>query len=256
MNAKTSILVFAVCVTAGSAACGESVKDTLSDRYKGHVLALRTPFTQGKMKFNSTGQPLHAQPSGPWLAYGGLHVEKLGLSKETLQLEGHRVGFTGRQKGNQPVLINLGKAMSVEIQLDRPVQSADDANAVLNRVFFLDAGAADRTRPEWRRADDTISGDRIYSVGQDNTKAPVSIYTPEPDYSDAARKAKFQGTVALTIVVDKGGRVARVRLDKALGFGLDENALQALSIWRFAPAIRNGQPVAVEMSTEFSFNLY
>jgi protein TonB len=38
--------------------------------------------------------------------------------------------------------------------------------------------------------------------------------------------------------------------------GLDENAMEALKNWRFEPATRNGQPVAVEMNIEVSFNLY
>jgi TonB family protein len=255
MNVKPGILMLAICLSACCAVRSESVKDTLNSKYKGQVLALRTPFSQGKMTFDSAGQPLHARPSGPWLIYGGLHIEKLELSKETLRLEGHRVGF-GEQKKGQPVLINLGKDVSIEMRLDHPVQSADDAYTMLNRVFFLEANGEDRTKPEWRLADDTISSDPIYVAGRDDIKFPKAIYTPEPDYTEAARKAKFQGIVVLTIVVDKTGRVARMRLDKTLGFGLDEKALQVLSVWRFSPTTRNGQPVAVQTPAEFSFNLY
>src|SRR5215471_11647741 len=117
MNLKPGILMLAICLSACCAARSESVKDTLNNKYKGQVLALRTPFLEGKMTFDSAGQPLNARPSGPWLIYGGLHVEKLELSKETLRLEGHRVGFTGQQKDNQPVLINLGNRVGVEIRL-------------------------------------------------------------------------------------------------------------------------------------------
>jgi protein TonB len=50
--------------------------------------------------------------------------------------------------------------------------------------------------------------------------------------------------------------VTRVRLDRALGDGLDENAMEGVKNWRFIPATRNGQPVAVAMNVEVAFNLY
>jgi TonB family protein len=253
---KTGLLLIAVFFAACSASWSESVKDSLNNKYKGQVLALRTPFSQDKMTFDSAGQPLHAPPSGPWLAYGGLHVEKLELSKETLRLEGHRVGFTGQQKNNQEVLINLGNGVNVEIRLDHPIQSADDAYPVLNRVFFLDADSANLAKPELRRADYVISSERVYHIGDAETKPPRATYFPQPDFTDSARKAKFQGTVGLTIVVDKTGNVARIRLDKALGYGLDENAIEKAKMWRFTPATHNGEPVALETSTEINFSLY
>jgi TonB family protein len=256
VNLRTSILLTAGCLSACSLAHGESLKDTLSQNYKKHVLVLRTPFTQNELKFDSAGRQLNPSPGGKWLTYGGIHVEKLALSKDRLRLEGHRVGFSAEQKNGQPVLITLGKGVGIEIQLTEPLQSADEARAVLDRVFYLDVNGTERARPELRRADDLTSGESIYRVGKDDTKAPTALYTPEPEFSEPARKAKFQGTVRLTIVVDKAGNIARVRLDKALGFGLDENAMETIKSWRFSPATRNGQPVAVEVSTEFSFHLY
>ncbi|MBI1941547.1 MAG: hypothetical protein HYS33_08590, partial [Acidobacteria bacterium] len=43
-------------------------------------------------------------------------------------------------------------------------------------------------------------GGGVYSVGG-NVSAPIPIYKPEPPYSEEARKAKYQGTVVLWIVV-------------------------------------------------------
>ena len=71
-----------------------------------------------------------------------------------------------------------------------------------------------------------------------------------------ARNAKYQGTVVLKIVIDKAGKISRIRLERALRMGLDETAMEEVKRWRFNPATRNGQPVAVEMNIEVSFNLY
>jgi protein TonB len=85
---------------------------------------------------------------------------------------------------------------------------------------------------------------------------PRPTYTPEPEFSEQARHAKYQGTVVLYIVVDKAGKISRIRLERALGMGLDENAMEGVKRWRFNPATRNGEPVAVAMNIEVSFNLY
>jgi TonB family protein len=57
------------------------------------------------------------------------------------------------------------------------------------------------------------------------------------------------------IVIDTSGNVTDIRIDRALGKGLDENAVDAVKKWKFSPATRDGQPVSVSMMTEISFNL-
>lgn len=83
---------------------------------------------------------------------------------------------------------------------------------------------------------------------------PIAIYKPEPMYSEEARKAKYQGTVVLWIVVDAQGNVGNVRVVKPLGLGLDEKAVETLRTWKFRPATRNGVPVPV--SVEVTFRLF
>jgi len=123
------------------------------------------------------------------------------------------------------------------------------------RIFFPRADAASRAWPEWRRADDNTPGDEIYHVGN-GTSPPRPIYTPEPEFSEEARHARFQGVVVMTVVVNKTGNIVRIKLARAVGKGLDENAMEELKTWRFEPATRKGQPVAVEMNIEVAFNLY
>lgn len=236
------------------AAHADNIKDALSHKYKKQVLALRSPFTHGIQKFNSQGQPMESPPKGPWLLYGGIHIDKVNLSADTLSLQGPRVGFSGEKNG-KPAAISLSKTVHVEIHLDQPLKSADEAEAILNRVFFLGGDSKDHSKPEFRRIDDTTSVEPIYKVS-DGAIAPRATYTPEPVFSEAARHDRFQGTVILQIVVDKTGHVARVRLERALGYDLDDNAMEGVKVWRFEPATKDGQPVAIVMNIEVSFNLY
>ena len=99
------------------------------------------------------------------------------------------------------------------------------------------------------------TGGGVYRVGG-GVSAPRVLYSPDPEYSDEARKAKYQGTVVLWIIVGPDGRTRDVRVQRTLGLGLDEKAIEAVRKWRFEPAMKNGQPVAVQVNVEVNFRLY
>ncbi len=180
-------------------------------------------------------------------------MKTLKLSSNTLRLEGMRVGFGANKKGEQ-TQIALGDSMKVEIHLDRPLKSVDEAQAVLGRVF-LEGASVEQAKPEIRRANDSTAGETLYEV-KNGVLPPRATYTPEPEFSAAARKARFQGTVIVQIVIDKRGNVTRIKLERGAGYGLDENAMEAVKVWRFTPATKDGQPVPIKMKIEVSFNLY
>jgi len=98
-------------------------------------------------------------------------------------------------------------------------------------------------------------GGGYYSVGG-GVSAPIPIYKPEPAYSEEARKAKYQGTVVLWIVVDAAGAVTDCKVVKPLGLGLDEKAVETVRTWKFKPALKNGTPVPVRVMVEVSFRLF
>ncbi len=98
-------------------------------------------------------------------------------------------------------------------------------------------------------------GGGAYRVGG-GVSAPRTIYDPEPEYSEEARKAKYQGTVVLWVIVGADGRVREMRVARSLGMGLDEKAMEAVRQWRFEPAKKDGQPVPVQVSIEVNFRLF
>jgi periplasmic protein TonB len=86
---------------------------------------------------------------------------------------------------------------------------------------------------------------------------PGCVYCPQPPFSDEAVKAKYQGTVTLSIVVQPDGRATDIHVVRGVGLGLDEKAAETLKTWRFTPAIGpNGRPSAVRMIVEVAFHLY
>ncbi len=99
------------------------------------------------------------------------------------------------------------------------------------------------------------TGGGVFKVGG-GVSAPRAIYAPDPDYSEEARKAKYEGTVVLWLVVGPDGRPRQMRVTRSLGMGLDEKALEAVREWKFEPALKDGRPVAVQISVEVNFRLY
>ncbi len=98
------------------------------------------------------------------------------------------------------------------------------------------------------------AGGGVYRIGG-GVSQPVPIYRPDPDYSEEARKAKYQGTVILAIVVDEKGNPRDVRVVKPLGLGLDQKAIEAVEKWRFRPGMKDGHPVKVMANIEVNFRL-
>ena len=88
------------------------------------------------------------------------------------------------------------------------------------------------------------------------TSAPRPTYRPEPRYTPAAKKAKIEGEVALSIVIDAQGNVTEVKQTSVpLGEGLDESAAATVRNWKFEPARRDGVPVAAKTLVKITFKL-
>jgi protein TonB len=99
------------------------------------------------------------------------------------------------------------------------------------------------------------TGGGIFHVGG-GVSAPRTIYAPEPEFSEEARKAKFQGVCTLALIVGADGRPRNIRVQNSLGMGLDEKAIEAVKNWKFEPAMKDGHPVPVEIAVEVDFHLY
>ncbi len=103
--------------------------------------------------------------------------------------------------------------------------------------------------------DEAGMGGGIFRVGA-GVSPPRAINQPEAEFSEEARKAKYQGTCLVGMVVGVDGIPRNVRVLSSLGMGLDEKALEVAKKYRFEPAMKDGHPVAVEIAVEVDFHLY
>jgi len=85
---------------------------------------------------------------------------------------------------------------------------------------------------------------------------PVLTFKQEVEYSEQARKKKINGTILIGFQVETDGAPSHIQVERGLGYGLDEKAIEAVSHYRFKPAMRNGEPVVVPLHIEVSFHIF
>jgi TonB family protein len=118
----------------------------------------------------------------------------------------------------------------------------------------LSVATATRT---WRRSSHSVPAEPAYfQITDQGVTPPAVVYERKPDYPEAAKQAKVQGTVLMQCVVQTSGVCDDVRVTKPLdSMWLDQEAIRALQQWRFRPGTRMGEPVPVQVNVEFRFTV-
>jgi bla regulator protein BlaR1 len=160
------------------------------------------------------------------------------------QRSGDKLGFLKKL-----LLVALGTgAVAAPIiggLLQAPIASAQAARANMDKTsMMLGSASSHAADPQ-----------QIYHVGGD-VAAPKLVFAPDPEYTEKARRAKYQGVCVISTVVDAQGNPTQVQVVHRLGMGLDEKAIEAVKQYKFKPGTRLGKPVAVAVHIEVNFRLY
>ena len=94
------------------------------------------------------------------------------------------------------------------------------------------------------------------SKNKDVVYAPKLLQSSEPDFTPSARALKYQAKVLVDFIVGTDGIPSKLAVKHAAGLGLDEVAIVAVERYRFSPAMKNGEPVAVELNVEVNFQIF
>jgi TonB family protein len=213
-------------------------------------------------------------------------VEKISVNAQQLKIEGKRALSIFDAAGNQAQFKgdreHPAESLTVTVRLEQPLSSADDAAAVLGRIFALtpdtildsapaywrallakQLGVTGSAKPDSQNAGGTrdSESEKVFQFAEllkDKTPflAPKPAYPSQPAFTEAARDRKFQGVVGLTVVIDNTGIVRSITIVHPVGMGLDDSAVATVSNWRFEPGKKDGQPVAVSVFMEVDFHLY
>jgi TonB family protein len=149
-------------------------------------------------------------------------------------------------------------AMTAEVTLRTCIEEKEDSSGRKTNQMRL------RSLPEQQfKPLDNPPMEAVLSPGAINTfkmaggvSPPRILIDATPEFTDEARRAKYQGVCIVSLIVDAHGMPQNVRVVRPLGMGLDEKAVEAAKKFRFKPAMKNGVPVPVTINIEVNFRLY
>jgi periplasmic protein TonB len=152
---------------------------------------------------------------------------------------------------DNPTMPNIGMSTSANVQLASNGQGSGSGMGT-----GYGGGMGSGTGNGFGPGTGGNTGGGLYHIGG-GVSAPVAIFTPEAEFSDEARRAKYQGVCLISLIVDAQGNPQNPRVIRALGMGLDEKALEAVRKYKFKPAMKDGRtPVPVMITIEVNFRLY
>ena len=285
-----AILIFCLAVAAAiSTATAQEVEPSLKQQCEGKILVLRHPLQGNSQEYDSDGKVRKGGAEGPWTLFGRLKVDEVELSAGKLLLKGHRVDYKYDPSVQQLEPFPNKIRVTVQISLNQPPQNLAEVDDALGRVFALTKKDVVDSAPEfWRgyldknipprpaeekavapadqpgktpellaRGAKLPENDktRPFKIGR-SVQRPEAVFTPEPEFPDRASKEHYQGIVVLNVIVDTSGKVQNIRLVRPAGMGMEEEAVATVRKWRFKPAQREGEPVAIEMNIEVAFNKF
>lgn len=235
---------------------------------EGRILVLKTPFLNDDLHFDSQGKIVGNSDVGPWTTHGWIKVSDVRLSDHELVLKANRVILVVGSVNHKASLVSLVSDEKLRVSAD--LSDSKEAEQWLTQVF--ESSMQDRVDKYWTpRANlaqsfdalngmlpdgivGILEGNRpVYVLGKKSSiKAPQAITTPDPKYPDAESLAHPSGVNVVRAVVNEQGfpEVFQLIVSEK---GLDESALIAVSKWRFHPATKDGNPVAVLLNVQMNF---
>lgn len=269
-------------------AAGLDLGKQLTDKYRDQVLSLRHPLMSHRQDYGFDGAPIGPGSEGSWTLFGRVRIDHIAADNHKLEAKATRILCWFDKNGLHQALDK--ERVTITVRLDHPLASEDEAMALFGRVFALTPEEIINSMPDYWRgyltknmfgqpqqpvfkttdppkdqvpvpgaSADAKKNDplpTIFHLGESSVTAPKPTYAPEPEYTEAARKRFYQGTVGLNVIVDPSGAIANPRIVHPLGFGLDDTAVATVRKWRFIPGTRNGQNVSVAVYVEVDYHLY
>jgi TonB family protein len=245
-----------------------AIQSQLNLAYKGKTLLLRDFYRGDDLAYEQNGSVLGNAAQGPWtlanVRITGVTVTALGM-----EIVGDRLGTWYKNEKAQFVKID-----KLKIHIARAISDTDTEatlRPIFSRVFIQQGEEIGPMLPEYWRSylAGTDSKSRAaswlasleghiptFKIGKSSdgeVAPPRLVYDPEPKYSKEAVSNLVEGTSRLEAVIDAAGMPGSIAILQPLGMGLDEQAVLAVQQWKFQPATKNGQPVAVQMNVQINF---
>jgi TonB family protein len=269
----------------------DNLKQYLREHYANRTFIIRGFLSGNHLSYNSLGSPTKHAPAGDWTDNGFVTIgNDPRIEKNHLVLNSQRMVVIFIDKRFQLRAMQHPTKAKIEIELSG-TPSSQSVDAVLSKIFlnshdsFVDlvpgywracvsSGLAGKdlrcafapelltmigAKTEGLQPQETSiapSAEGIFHLDHAGMSPPKATYAPEPQFSEAARALNFRGTLAVALVVNKDGHPSNFRIVQPLGAGLDAKAVQEEQNWRFRPAKKDGEPIAVDIVVETDFHRY
>jgi len=264
-----------------SALCWAGSLDKMKDDLEATPQVLRGFPEGGKLKYDVHGELLKLHP-GTWTVNGLVSIDGWELKGNELRIRANRLVALYDNKSQKPEF----RKYKERVELRMPYVDDAQAEVALRRLFILQPEKLSaHVPPVWQRflekeaklkdsnqpnkdlqsdkqpVEDPLKRkcktpeDGVYRICEGITP-PIPQYRPEPEFSQFARRFGIQGNVTIVGVVDVNGRMRDLEIEKALGAGLDEAALEAVSRWTFKPSKKDGVPIPVKIMVDVDFHLF
>lgn len=193
-------------------------------------------------------------------------VEEIGLAESQIsRIEqiylNHQKNLSAVLKRLQEGERNLAAILSAEpvedVRARRMIEQVASSRAELEKITASMNLSIRKvlTLDQWKRLEELQGGKVLAS--RDGTVPPRVVSQRPPVYTAEAKANKIEGIVTLQMVIRKDGTPDSLKVLKALGYGLDESAMDTVTRhWKFEPAMKDGKPVDAQVTVEISFRLY
>ena len=139
-----------------------------------------------------------------------------------------------------------GKSVAVKVVAE--VGFYTDHRPAIPEIVIMerDVNPADSTHPLQKKG----------NLAESASNPPELIHKVDAYYPIPGKKAKYQGISKVSALIGEDGIPTDVRVERGIGMGLDENAVDAVRLYRFRPAMRSGKPVSERVTLDVSFLIY
>jgi TonB family protein len=264
------LVILVTCVAPSPAWCQKSnVANQLESEFKGKTLLLRGFYLGDELEYDQNGALHGTAMQGSW-TLANVEIKKIAVTAQGIAIVGNRKGTFFRD--GKPNLGNVGK---LNIHVTKLNSDADDEatlHQLLSKIFMEPsedlrplvpvywqtyfAGGDSKSRiAAWKAAvpEDINRVSTKSDPAGLGVKPPKVVYQKEPDYTKEAALIHTEGVSHLGTIIDNTGKPGNIVILEPLGMGLDEQAILALSQWKFQPAMKGGQPVPVQIVLEMDF---
>lgn len=259
---------------------GQTTVDAIKARLVGQPLYLRGSWVEDDLHFDVDGEP-EKKYHGGIFTEAGIDVAQVSLARGKLHITGQRIGLIFENLAPKRVKLS-GKNYNGEISIEVQSPVDGDFGKALTEIFAPDLtslapampfywqyyarnhllSSKEQTKPSHATTEAAKPTDHPVPTG--NTvpshvggviKKPIVTHQEEPQFSDAARLLNYSGIVEVYLWVLPDGTPSQLSIVKPAGLGLDEQALYAVSKYKFKPATKDGKPITVDLYVNVNFQI-